>query len=101
VTQKAERMRGDRYERPKGTSKAPMDPEAAFMQVLSNLVVSQQTMTQSLAQLADRLAIVDTPGTPAPHATHFFDLSVHASDLPSSSDHEYFYAICLYSGDDP
>jgi hypothetical protein len=38
------------------------------MQVLNNLVVSQQTMTQSLAQLADRLAIVDTPGTPAPHA---------------------------------
>jgi glycerol-3-phosphate cytidylyltransferase-like family protein len=26
-------------------------------------------MTQSLAQLVDRLAIVDTPGTPAPHAT--------------------------------
>jgi hypothetical protein len=61
-------MWGDRYERPKCTSKAPMDPEAAFMQVLSNLVVSQQTMTHSLAQLVDRLAIVDTPGTPAPHA---------------------------------
>jgi hypothetical protein len=66
VTQKAERMWGDRYERPEGTGKAPMDPEAAFMQVLNNLVVSQQTMTQSLAQLADRLAIVDTPGTPSP-----------------------------------
>jgi hypothetical protein len=60
-------MWGDRYERPEGTSKAPMDPEAAFMQVLNNLLVSQQTMTQSLAQLADRLAIVDTLGTPAPH----------------------------------
>jgi hypothetical protein len=31
----------------------------------------------------------------------FADLSVHASDLPSSSDHGYFYAICLYSSDDP
>jgi hypothetical protein len=68
VTQKAERMWGDRYERPEGTGKAPMDLEAAFMQVLSNLVVSQQTMAQSLAQLADILAIVDTSGTLAPHA---------------------------------
>jgi hypothetical protein len=64
----AERMLGDRYERPKGSGKAPMEPEAAFMQVLNNLVVSQQTMTQSLAQMADRLAIVGTPGTQAPHA---------------------------------
>jgi hypothetical protein len=45
----AERMLGDRYERPEGSGKAPMDPEAAFMQVLDNLVVSQQAMTQSLA----------------------------------------------------
>jgi hypothetical protein len=44
-----------------------MDPEATFMKVLNNLVVNQHTMTQSLAQLADRLAIVDTPGTLAPH----------------------------------
>jgi hypothetical protein len=31
-----ERMLGDRYERPEGSGKAPMDPDAAFMQVLSN-----------------------------------------------------------------
>jgi hypothetical protein len=31
----------------------------------------------------------------------FADLSVHASNLPSSSDHGYFYAIFLYSSDDP
>jgi hypothetical protein len=62
-------MWGDRYERPEGTGKAPMDREAAFMQVLSDLIVSQQTIKQSLAQSADRLAIVDTSGTPAPHAT--------------------------------
>jgi hypothetical protein len=64
----AERMLGDRYERPEGSGKAPMDPEAAFMQVLGNLVVSQQAMTQSLAQMVDRLVIVGTPGTQAPHA---------------------------------
>jgi hypothetical protein len=69
VTQKAERMWGDRYERPEGTGKAPMDREATFMQVLSDVIVSQQTMKQSLAQFANRLAIVDTPSTPAPHAT--------------------------------
>jgi hypothetical protein len=36
----AERMLGDRYERPEGSGKAPMEPEAALMQVLNNLVVS-------------------------------------------------------------
>jgi hypothetical protein len=61
-------MMGDRYERPEGSGKAPMDPEATFMQVLNNLVVSQQAMTQSLAQMADRLATGSTPGTQAPHA---------------------------------
>jgi hypothetical protein len=65
----AARMLGDRYERPEGSGKTPMDPEATFMQVLDNLVVSQQAMTQSFAQMADRLAIVGTPGTQAPHTT--------------------------------
>jgi hypothetical protein len=48
VTQKEEGMWGDRYERPKGTGKAPMDPEAAFMQILNDFIFNQQTMTQSL-----------------------------------------------------
>jgi hypothetical protein len=61
----AKRMMGDTYERPEGSGKAPMDPDATFMQVINNLVVSQQAMTRSLAQMADRLAIV---GTQAPHA---------------------------------
>jgi hypothetical protein len=51
----AERMLGDRYERPEGSGKAPMELEAAFMKVLNNLVVSQQAMTQSLAQMVDKL----------------------------------------------
>jgi hypothetical protein len=41
----AERMLGDRYERLEGSGKVPMEPKAAFMQVLNNLVVSQQAMT--------------------------------------------------------
>jgi hypothetical protein len=68
IEREAERMLGDRYERREGSGKAPMDPKATFMQVLGNLVVSQQAMTQSLAQMTDRLAIVGTPGTQAPHA---------------------------------
>jgi hypothetical protein len=68
VEHEAKRMLGDRYERPEGSGKAPMDPEAAFMQVLGDLIVSQQAMTQYLAQMADRLAIVGTLGTQAPHA---------------------------------
>jgi hypothetical protein len=61
-------MLGDRYERPEGSGKAPMEPETTFMQVLSNLVVSHQAMTQSLVKMVDRLAIVGTLGTQAPHA---------------------------------
>jgi hypothetical protein len=34
-------MLGDIYERPEGSGKAPMEPEATFMQVLNNMVVCQ------------------------------------------------------------
>jgi hypothetical protein len=64
----AERRLGDRYERPEGSGKAPVDPDATFMQVISDMLASQRTMSQSLAQVADRLAMVDIPGTQAPHA---------------------------------
>jgi len=56
-------MWGDKYESPEGTGKAPMGPEAAFMQVISDMLASQQTISQSLAQVAKRLAMVDIPGT--------------------------------------
>jgi hypothetical protein len=65
----AERMMGDRYERPEGSGKAPMDPDATFMQVISNLVISQQAMTQSLAQMVDRLATGSTRAH-KPHMQH-------------------------------
>ena len=60
-------MLGDRYERPEGSGKAPVDPEAAFMQVINDMLASQRTMSQSLAQAVDRLARVGTPDTQAPH----------------------------------
>jgi hypothetical protein len=60
---------GDIYERPEGSGKAPMDPKVAFMQVLNNLVISQQAMTQSLAQMEDRLATGNIPGENVLHAT--------------------------------
>jgi hypothetical protein len=63
-------MLGDKYERPEGSGKAPMDPKATFMQVLDNMVVSQEAMTQSLPQMADILTIVGTSGTQAPDAAH-------------------------------
>jgi hypothetical protein len=68
VTQKAERMWGDRYLRPEGTGKVPMEPEAALMQVISDMLASQRTMSHSLAQVVERLAMVDIPGIQAPHA---------------------------------
>jgi hypothetical protein len=64
----AKRRLGDRYERPEGSGKAPRDPDAAFMQVISDMLASQRTMSQYLAQVADRLAMVDIPGTQALHA---------------------------------
>ena len=66
MTQKAKRMWGDRYERPEGTGKAPMELEATFMHVISDMLASQRTMSQSLAQVAERLAMVDILGTTSP-----------------------------------
>jgi hypothetical protein len=43
----AERRLGDRFERPTGSGKAPVDPD--FMQVISDMLASQWTMSQSLA----------------------------------------------------
>jgi hypothetical protein len=57
---KVERMLGDRYEKPEGSGKAPVDPETAFMQVINDMLASQRTMSQSLAQVVDRLARVGT-----------------------------------------
>ena len=79
-------MLGERYERLEGSGKALMDPEATFMQVLDNLVVSQQAMTQSLAQMVDRLAIVSTPSTQAPHAAQG---NSRASSRPQSPTRTY------------
>jgi len=36
-----ERMLGDRYERPEGSGKAPVDLEATFMQVINGMLASQ------------------------------------------------------------
>jgi hypothetical protein len=46
-----------------------MDLDVAFMQVISDMLASQRTMSQSLAQVADRLAMADIQGTQAPHTT--------------------------------
>jgi hypothetical protein len=67
---KVEKRLGDRYERPEGSGKALVDPDVAFMQIISDMLASQWTMSQSLAQVADRLAMVDNLGTQGPHATH-------------------------------
>jgi len=66
----AEKRLGDRYERPEGSGKAPVDPDVAFMQMISDMLASQRTMSQSLAQVADRLAMIDISGTQGPHAAH-------------------------------
>jgi hypothetical protein len=64
----AKRIIGDRYEQPEGSGKAPMEPKTTFMQVIKDMLASQWTMSQSLAQVVDRLARVGTPDTQAPHA---------------------------------
>jgi hypothetical protein len=45
----AERMQRDRYEQPKGSGKALVNPKASFMQVINDMLASQWTMSQSLA----------------------------------------------------
>jgi hypothetical protein len=45
-----------------------VDPDVAFMQIISDMLASQRTMSQSLALVADRLAMVDISGTQGPHA---------------------------------
>jgi hypothetical protein len=40
IEHEAERSIGDRYERLEGSGKAPMEPEAAFMQVISDMLAS-------------------------------------------------------------
>ena len=61
-------MLGDKYERPEGSDRAPVYPETTFMQVINDMLASQWTMSQSLAQVVDRLARVGTPDTQVPHA---------------------------------
>jgi hypothetical protein len=82
----AERMLGDRYERPEGSGKAPADPKTAFMQVINGMLASQQTMSQSLAQVVDRLARVGTPDTQVPHAAQG---NLGASSRPQSPSRTY------------
>jgi hypothetical protein len=61
-------MLEDIYEQPEGSGKASIDPEATFMQVINDMLASQQTMSQSFAQVVDRLDRVGTPDTQVPHA---------------------------------
>jgi hypothetical protein len=82
----AERMMGDKYERPEGSGKALMDPYATFMQVISNLMIIKQAMTQSLAHMADRLTVGSIPGTNAPHTTQG---NLGADSRPHSPTHTY------------
>jgi hypothetical protein len=41
----AERRLGDIYERPEGSGKTLVDPDVAFMQVISDMLASQRTMS--------------------------------------------------------
>jgi hypothetical protein len=59
------------------------------MQVISDMLANQRTMSQSLAQVLDRLAIVGTLGTQAPHATHG---NSGAGNRPQSPTRTYTFA---------
>jgi hypothetical protein len=81
-----EKRLGDRYERPEDSGKAPADPNVVFMQMISDMLASQWTMSQSLAQVADRLDMIDIPGTQGPHAAHG---NSGAGSRPQSSTRTY------------
>jgi hypothetical protein len=63
-----------------------METKAAFMQVINDMPASQWAMTQSLAQMDDRLAIVDTLGTQDPHAAQW---NSGVGSRPQSLFHTY------------
>jgi hypothetical protein len=44
-----------------------MEQEVTFMQLISDMLASQWTMSRSLAQVANRLAMVGITGIQAPH----------------------------------
>jgi hypothetical protein len=56
------------------------------MQVISDMLASQRTMSQSLAQVANRLAMVGIPGTQTPHATQG---NSGAESRPQTPTHTY------------
>jgi hypothetical protein len=85
-------MLGDSYERLEGSGKAPIDLEAAFMQIINDMLASQQTMSQSLAEVVDRLARVGTPDTQVPHATH---RNSGAGNRPQSPSRTYTSASSI------
>jgi hypothetical protein len=82
----AEKRLGDMYERSEGSGKAPADLDVVFMQVISDMLASQRTMYQSLAQVADRLAMIEIPGHQGPHAVHG---NSGASNRPQSPTRTY------------
>jgi hypothetical protein len=88
----AEKRLGDRYERPEGSGKAPIDPYVVFMQMMSDMLASEQTMSQSLAQVADRLAMIDVSGTLGPHEVHG---NSGAGSRPQSPTHTYTSASSI------
>jgi hypothetical protein len=90
VEREVERMLGDRYERPEGSGKAPVNPEATFMKVINGMLASQRTMSQSLAQVVDRLARVGTPETQVSHVAHE---NSGAGSRPHSPSRTYTSAI--------
>jgi hypothetical protein len=81
-----ERMLGDGYELPEGSGKAPVDPKTAFMQVINDMLASQWNMSQSLAQVVDRLARVGTLDTQTPHAAQG---NSGVGSRPQSPSHTY------------
>jgi hypothetical protein len=56
------------------------------MQVINDMLASQQTMSQSLAQVVDRLARVGTPDTQVPHVAQE---NSRAGNRPQSPSHTY------------
>ena len=58
------------------------------MQVINDMLDSQETMSQSLAQVVDRLARVGTPDTQVPHAAQG---NLGAGSRPQSPSRTYTY----------
>jgi hypothetical protein len=77
------------------------DPTVIHFSLETRVLLLEQFPAHSDGRFFRTIFPVGSGYHTSPESHIFVDLSVHASNPLSSSDHGYFDVICLYSSDDP